>query len=160
TPPAAHPWWGEHFIRVGSGERTVYPGFAILAMAIVGAIGARTRRRIWIAIAAVFAVLALGPFLQVNGHAGRLFTYAQSHFSVPLPYLLFNKIPILNGARNPGRFGVMTALSLDVLAALGIVVLARGRLRVEVALSLALIAITLVEFLPPNRRELMTTRVQ
>jgi hypothetical protein len=76
-----------------------------------------------------------------------------------LPYLLLNRIPILNGARNPGRFGAVVQLALDVLAALAIVRLARGRFRWEVVLSALLLAVTMVEFLPPTHRDLLPAPV-
>ena len=57
-------------------------------------------------MAATFFVLSLGPYLRVNGHTGSRFHYQGARFNVPLPYLVINRVPILNGARNPGRFGV------------------------------------------------------
>jgi hypothetical protein len=64
----------------------------------------------WSAIAAVFAVLSLGPRLHING----------VEYGPKLPGALIYEIPILNITRVPARFGIVAILALALVAAWGL----------------------------------------
>lgn len=154
VPSESHPIWGPAVAArraglTGGGEGLAYPGLVVLGLAVAGRYhGDRARRRSWVALAGVMGVLSLGPFLQVAGRSGHLFTYRGTSFALPLPYFLLHLVPVLNGVRVPGRFAIMAILGLDVLAALTLAHLARRRPRwATVTCGLALV-LTLVEFLP------------
>lgn len=130
-PWQEHPLWGSlvdgtrRRLSAG-GEGVVYPGLTVLALAVAGReLGDRGRRRGWVALAGAAAVLALGPFLQVGGWTGSGFSYLGRDFAVPLPYLALHFVPVLNGIRVPGRFGILAILALAVLAASTLAAVAR-----------------------------------
>lgn len=64
----------------------------------------------WSLVAVFFSIISLGPILHVMG------TILFSGFFLPLPGLLFYIIPGLSFLRDPGRFSLITMLSLAVLA--------------------------------------------
>jgi hypothetical protein len=64
----------------------------------------------WFLSALVFAVLALGPVLQINGRVLSGF---------PLPYALLSPTIFGQFLRHPNRFNIVLALPISVLAALG-----------------------------------------
>jgi hypothetical protein len=129
-----HPFrWYSPDLRVSFHEElivVVYTGAALWLPALV-VLGAdiRARRRgataavAWAAVALLFTVLSLGPFLYVAGQyvtvdAGR----------IPLPYYaLFRWVPGFAAVCHPYRFAVGTSLGLSMIAALGVTRLeARG----------------------------------
>jgi hypothetical protein len=61
----------------------------------------------WAIICAVFAALALGPFVRVGG----VNTY------IPGPWALLRYVPLVGAARTPARFAVVLMLGLSVLFA-------------------------------------------
>lgn len=130
-PWQAHPLWGsvveDARRRLSAGaEGIVYPGLVVLTLAVAGReFGDRARRRGWVALAVTAGVLALGPFLQIGGRSGAGFSYLGREFAVPLPYLALHLVPVLNGVRVPGRFGILAILALAVLAAATLAAVAR-----------------------------------
>jgi hypothetical protein len=117
-------------------EQTLFPGAAILALALAGLLAPFYPRRLRIGLAAavvVFAVLSLG------------FDERHSHL---YPYrLLYDLAPGWKGIRVPGRITTLTSLALALLAAGGAQYLAsrmRGR-RLSAALAVALVLIVCVE---------------
>jgi hypothetical protein len=101
----------------------IYPGFATLALALVGAWRGQRRRemRFWALAALAFFLLALGPTLRIAGHDTGL----------PGPFALLARLPFFNGNRYPSRFSVMLMLSLAVLAAEGLALLVGHRNRMS-----------------------------
>ena len=82
------------------------PIVALLAIAV--AIGAGWRpARIWIAITATFALLALGPFVHLAGF--------NTH--TPGPWAFARYLPLIGLARTPGRLSIVVALGVSVLFA-------------------------------------------
>ena len=120
-PNPAHPHW-----RFVAGDwqataPTVFVEFAagmglvsllIVAFAIWRA---SLRPTTWLAAFAVFAALALGPFVHVAG----VNTY------VPGPWAFLRYVPILNLTRMPGRFAILACLLLSVMLALALQALSR-----------------------------------
>jgi hypothetical protein len=174
TPSAVQRLWGDRFLHVDTmwtgGERTAFPGFIVLALAVVGVIWAGRRRRgpgdrgcppdrggvsrqgLWLALAGVFVLLSFGPFLHVGHRQGARFIRYGIRYSYPMPYWLLNSVPVLNGVRVPGRFSVVAILALDVLAAVGLAWLmarvATRRPRLALVVPAVALVLVLVEFFP------------
>jgi hypothetical protein len=153
TPSVLQRVWGHHFVGVDravtGGERLAFAGFTVLGRPLGGAVlGGKRRRGLWVMLALVFFVLSLGPFLHVNGATGGRFEYFKVRFSVPLPYFGLHFVPVLNGVRVPGRFSIVGILALDVLAALALARLGRGRPRLAWAAPAVALVLVLVEFWP------------
>jgi hypothetical protein len=120
----------------------IFLGFLPLLLAAVALWRDPRRARPWALAAALFALLALGPTLQVAG-ADR---------GLPLPYTLFQYVPFLSVARVPDRLSLIVTLCLAILAGIALVSLARrfdGRIgaRARVAVVGALVAVLLLEHL-------------
>jgi hypothetical protein len=117
-------------------EQTLFPGAAIVALALTGLAAAPYPRRLRIGLAlavVVFAVLSLG------------FDERHSHL---YPYrLLYDLAPGWKGIRVPGRITTLTSLALALLAAGGAQYLTSriGGRRLPAALAVALVLIVCVE---------------
>lgn len=123
----------------GSG---IFLGFLPLLLALVAVWRDPRRARFWALAAFLFALLALGPTLQIAGVDRGL----------SLPYALLQAVPLLNIARVPDRLSIVVTLCLAILVGLGLVALARrfgGRVgpRSRVALVAALVGLLLLEHL-------------
>lgn len=94
---------------------TVFLGYATLALAVLAGCMFRKTLKAWVVSAVVFAVLALGPVLYINGRSQFDFDGLQVTF--PLPFLLLHYIPFLKENRVPNRFSILVVLSLAVLVA-------------------------------------------
>jgi hypothetical protein len=107
-------------------EHTAFLGFTVLGLACLAL---RRRepatfpRRLFVAIALVFGILALGSELRVLGLAT----------GIPLPAALLDHVPVLRLARAPGRYAVLVSLALSVLAGAGFEALRRRALRALLA---------------------------
>ncbi len=90
----------------------VFIGYAVLGLAIFGAVSQFRDRavRFWIAAALVFVAISLGPTLRFNG---------QEH-ELPLPFDLLQALPFFKGNRYPSRYSVMLALCWATLASYGL----------------------------------------
>lgn len=122
------------FHGIGGIEGVAYVGWFALLLAALGAVRGRAPRAtpgspavlgpgFWVACAAVFGLLALGPELHVNGQS--TFSVAGLQFSVPLPYAVLHQVPLMNAVRVPSRFAVMVYLAVAVLAGYGVATLRR-----------------------------------
>jgi hypothetical protein len=122
VPTMLHPWLGgliRHTGLAAPGSITgfdkgqhIYLGFTLLALAAVALLTAPRCRevRFWALVAAVFALLALGPTIIFNGHSTGL----------PGPFGLLQHLPFFKGNRYPSRYSVMLLLSLSMLAGLAL----------------------------------------
>jgi hypothetical protein len=145
APQVFHPLWGERALRRGEAfsatpsEYSVFAGFTVLILALVALIATRkpARRRatagsparidstpatspwFWVIAAGVFALLALGPVLKINGRSDLLPTGGQ----IPLPYALLHRLPFVNLSRSVSRFDVIVMLCLGIAAAFGVAAL-------------------------------------
>jgi hypothetical protein len=118
-PNPTSPWFGQPFKAWIEAQRV--DGFAeltgalplvalgVIAWAWIGA-GWRPVRRRWLWLPAVFAAMALGPFVHVAG----INTY------IPGPWALLRYVPIVGLARSPSRFVVIVALGVAILFALAL----------------------------------------
>lgn len=116
VPTMHHPWLGGLVRQTGitafdKGQH-IYLGYSLLALAALGFW--RYRRdavaRFWLFAAVVFAFLALGPHVIING--------VDTGFGGP--FRILQSLPFFKGNRYPSRYSVMLILSLGVLAALGL----------------------------------------
>lgn len=96
-----------------SPDRQAFLGLTVILLAIVGSIKQPRTMAIWIASAVVFALLSFGPTLH----------FAGSDLGIIFPYSAVHEFPILNSIRIPMRFGLLTFLSVAILAASGVNVL-------------------------------------
>lgn len=136
TPTALHPLlgpgnWPAHLRAVVEGKgpfgdvNTVFLGFGILALSVLGAVVAWRRARSWAWGAIVFAVLTLGPVLQIKGKylfpLNNLFREQgiPQDVAIPLPFALLHYIPFVKANRVPNRFSVVLTLALAVLIGFG-----------------------------------------
>lgn len=113
-PSQLHPLWGRlaEYLQAYKAEthiqnKTVYLGIVTL---ILAALGRRTRGwGFWMLSAALFALLAMGPQLQVMGRLT----------GIPLPGALIYELPLIGISRYPLRFVVYTMIALAIMAAMG-----------------------------------------
>lgn len=103
--------------------------------------------RRWVALAAIAAVLALGPFVHIAG----VNTY------IPGPWILARYVPVLGAARMPGRFAIVVMLALALLFACGAAYLLRMSRRP--ALTTVVLTALLLAELAPLPRPVFSTRV-
>ena len=83
---------------------------SLIALAIIAIAIWRARYRppaAWVGVTIGFALLALGPFVHIDG----INTY------VPGPWALLRYVPVVGLARMPTRFAVLSAIGLAVLMA-------------------------------------------
>jgi hypothetical protein len=108
---------------------------------VVGMVWFRARpHKGWILFTAVFALLALGPFVIV---ASRM-TY------VPTPWALLRYLPIVGAARMPTRLTILVMLGVSMLLAMVVQEL-RTRSRRPQLLTAAIAAALMFELLPAPR---------
>jgi hypothetical protein len=149
--PPLNTWLGQWLVRHGShapgwiwGEKTVFLGYATLALAVVGALRARLPRqrerdeaRVWlgffVALTATTLVLALGPSARAA---------AKSAFD-PTPFGVLSALPGLSLFRVPARFVQLATLGLAMLAAAGAQRL-RGALRPRAGAAVVLLVVPLM----------------
>ena len=94
------------------GRYAAYMGYAALALAIVGVVANRTKKRtsFWVGTGLLCFLFALGPTLQVNGRI---------YERVPMPYRLIGWLPPIEMLRHPHRFTALLALPVAALVGLG-----------------------------------------
>ncbi len=139
SPSAISSWaglnWTQEQIAVVRGQgrfadvNTVFLGYATLAFACLGLIAYRRQAAAWAASAVVFAVLALGPLLQIGGRSTFDFDGVKVNF--PLPFIIFHYIPLVQANRVPNRFSVVLVLCLALLV--GFAALWLGRMAARYA---------------------------
>jgi hypothetical protein len=114
-PSQLHPLWGPAATRaqwfkshMEIQNKTAYLGVPALALGLLAL--RRRSGRWWMLGAALFALLAMGPQLQLAGLITR----------VPLPAAIIYALPFANISRYPVRFVVIAMLALAVAAAIGV----------------------------------------
>lgn len=96
-------------------ETMLNPGMIALLLALVAVFsgakkGIKGRTLLPIMLfSAFFGLLALGSTLHIEG----------ADTGIPLPYALFRVLPFISGVRVPGRFSIVMAFGLAILAAIG-----------------------------------------
>lgn len=100
-----------------SPDRQAFVGYLVLVLAICAMITQWRRVRFWSIAVLVFAVLGLGPSLNIGGQTTNL----------PLPYVILHAIPIVNHIRIPMRYGIMMMFAMAILTAFAVNELIRRR---------------------------------
>ncbi|MEW5694096.1 MAG: hypothetical protein AB1765_12485 [Candidatus Hydrogenedentota bacterium] len=90
-------------------EKCAYLGYTTLILSFFG-LKENRFKKLFLSIFLLFTMLALGPYLHVNGNV----------LSIPLPYLILKQIPFLSSGRVPIRFILIDYLVLSILSAYGI----------------------------------------
>lgn len=90
-------------------EGSAYIGFTILLLALYAAYKQFKITKMWLALTCIFLLLALGPYMQI----------ATRTTPMPSLYLLLHYLPLLGLVREPGRFDIVAAVGIAVLAAYG-----------------------------------------
>jgi hypothetical protein len=155
TAPELSRLWGERVRVYPRGEGEGFPGFTILALAIVGLVsgrmtqnGARRRTRaeaLFFALAALAAgLLAFGPVIRFAGGMVAAGPYD----------LLFRYVPGFDGVRVPARYLMIVALFLAILAGFGAAALLARRFGtvLAAAASAVVLAESWVAPMPTNVR--------
>jgi len=126
-------------------EMSLFPGFAICLLALIGALGSVFSRRLRIGLVigtVACAALSLGV-RDVDGPARYLTPYR----------FLFDIAPGWDGVRTPGRINTLTSLGLALLAGAGLCVVVRALRRRSPAAAVAAgvlgVGLVLVEGLGP-----------
>ncbi len=101
-----------------SDANTLFLGYGILALALVGFIAYRKVARVWFWMALIFTILSLGPLLTINGQ--NRFNLDGIDATFPLPFALLHYMPILSANRVPNRFGIPLTMALAVLVGYGV----------------------------------------
>ncbi|MGC4119052.1 MAG: PA14 domain-containing protein [Myxococcales bacterium] len=125
-------WLGGHAFRWtgNASETALYIGYSVLVLAILAAIIAGSRARVWLFVGLFGAVMALGPKLHVDGAVK----------DVSLPYAWLEKLmPQLEFMGVPVRVGYVMYLGLIVCAAFGM-----AKLREKLSAPLLKLAVVLV----------------
>jgi hypothetical protein len=128
--PEEAEYWSATVATYGRGG-SLYPGLPIAALALVAVLARPRSRAVWlgVALAAVGVAFSLGP---------------TTPFGSPGPFEWIRRLPGVSMLRTPVRLGVLALCAFDLLAALGLAVVPRRRLRVAGAvLALAILAFEL-----------------
>lgn len=150
-PSEMHPLWGSWAAGIANNftsttsERLVFAGFVPLALGLLALLrGWRyVAVKFWALVGGVFVLMALGPYLHINGQIVSL-----SGWQLPLPYLaLYYIIPFINLTRSLSRYDLMVMLALGVLATVGLALLNR-RPKHSALLPIAATLLICIEFLP------------
>ncbi len=101
-----------------SDANTLFLGYGILALALIGFITYRQVAKVWFWLVITFIILSLGPLLTINGQ--NRFNLDGIEVTFPLPFALLHYLPILSANRVPNRFGIPLTMALAVLVAYGL----------------------------------------
>ena len=126
------PFWGPglypllggpnpNHVPLGGIENTAYLGFVPLLLAGLSILAVRRtphRVLIWVVAFFLFGILSLGPYLYV-GDTKDLSLLGVS-FTIPLPYQLYDRLPLFGERRVPARMIVFGIMALSILAAIGL----------------------------------------
>ena len=123
-PSELHPLWGKWAATIANNfttttsERLIFAGFLPLGLTLFVVI--RQWRRLivkfWVLVVVAFFLLALGPFLHING---KMLTLGS--WPVPMPYLLlYNTIPFIGLTRSLSRYDLMVMLGIGVLTTISL----------------------------------------
>lgn len=123
----------------------VYLGVLSLVLAAWGVFNRKAR--LWVLMALVSGVLALGPLLHITRELVEYSVAGRTGF-VLLPGAILTQLPLYEWARSPARFGELTVFSIAVLASFGALALSRiaGRRMVRSGVMCILPLLILLDF--------------
>ncbi|HEX2907884.1 MAG TPA: hypothetical protein VHO69_13530, partial [Phototrophicaceae bacterium] len=128
TPSFQHPLFGNldythTILGVDPFEKPGYIGILAGVLALVG-FWTRREARWWLLVAGIAWVFSLGPLLKINGQPVTLITDGYPTY-VPLPWALYQQLPLFNIVRVPARFHFALAFAVSVLAGYGAAAISR-----------------------------------
>ena len=126
---------------------TPFLGFITLILSAVGIFRRWRQAWIWLVLALLYFILALGPELAING---------RSYPGIPMPYRLIEDFFLLRLIRRPDRLNLFLSLPLAMLAGWGMEVVMSALSRKKVRL-LVLSAAALLILLAYNPVPFVTT---
>jgi hypothetical protein len=100
-------------------EGVAYLGIAASGLAIIALARRRNGAGVWVTMMVGCMVFSLGPMLKWHEQA-LVYTLGLDQSHVVLPWALFQKLPLIDVTRTPGRFNMTTGLALGVLSAMGL----------------------------------------
>jgi len=124
--PGTEGYGGFHLFpvqEIGSLDGTLFLGFVPLLLAALGVLTFKDRGRqfvFWLLVFLLFWILTLGPYLYIDGDKNLSFLGISS---IPLPYKIYDHLPVVGERRVPTRLIVFGILGLSVLAGMGSAVL-------------------------------------
>jgi hypothetical protein len=135
-----------------SDANTLFLGYGVLALALLGFLAHRKNTRVWFWAAVSFTILSLGPLLTINGQ--NRFNLDGLDVTFPLPFALLHYLPVLSANRVPNRFAIPLTLSLAVLVGFGVMWLLeklarRGRWAIPLLATLLLVVLLFDQFSAP-----------
>jgi hypothetical protein len=126
----------------GFNENVVAIPWVAMITIVVGMFVWRFRpHRGWVLFTAMFALIAMGPFITIARHL----TY------MPTPWALLRYLPIVGAARMPSRLGIVVTMGVAMLLAM-VVQEMRARSRRPRAYTALVGALLIFELLPAPRR--------
>lgn len=115
-----------------AGQKVAYFGYTVAALSAIGIafMYGKERRQVlyWSSILVIFALLAMGPVLQITGTrqgtpAGPVSIGTNATggnvTGIPLLYFVYRYIPVINTASRPGAFDLFAEMALAILAGFG-----------------------------------------
>ncbi len=95
-------------------EKVAYVGYSVLVLVLLAIFYSRKTKKykevkLWLFGAISFGLISLGPLIQVSRYV----------LPIPGPYLIYYYIPLFNIVAEPGRFDLIAAMCIAVLAAIG-----------------------------------------
>jgi hypothetical protein len=108
-------------------ETASYITYTVIALALLGLWKHFRENRLWIAVGAVFFLLALGPVLLAGTTLPSTIASGTAIGGIPMPYQVYRLIPFLNSAREPGRFDLEFTIALAIMVAYGVKTLTEYR---------------------------------
>ncbi|NNJ10872.1 hypothetical protein EKD04_011070 [Chloroflexales bacterium ZM16-3] len=120
-PSIFHPLWGDWAQSIFNqlvpdtivgGIATL--GYVALILGLIGVLREWRRSGLFLLIFVAGFLLALGPYLQVDG-----VNSFDTDLPIPMPFLFFRMLPFMEINRFPSRFVVVAMLALATLAAIG-----------------------------------------
>jgi hypothetical protein len=114
---------------------TPFLGFITLLLAAVGIFRRWRQAWIWLILALLYFILALGPELAING---------RSYPAVPMPYRLVEDFFLLRLIRRPDRLNLFLSLPVALLAGWGMDVILSALSKITVRLLVLSAAVLLI----------------
>jgi hypothetical protein len=96
-------------VTLGVGGEAIFLGYTFIALALVGVVRGGRVERGAAAIAALFALVSMGPSIQV----------LSTDTGIPTPFALLRGVPVIGHIRTPSRFAFVTMFGLAICAAAG-----------------------------------------
>jgi hypothetical protein len=151
SPSFNHPLFGQlqyprHVLGLNITEGVAYFGIIPALLTLIAVWKVPEARR-WLLLTFIAWILSLGPLLKIFNQPVVVSTGGEYETYIPLPWMLFQNLPLISVARTPARFNFVVALSAAIMCGYAIK-----------AISDWLLAISKTKGLTP-RREASKTRI-